>query len=293
MTDPPSELIDYFMQMLVAIPAGLMAAILFALFFSHRVERTREFLRKRKKGWTRRLYVRAFIGAARGRAVATDTSMLAFLYIAFFGILGIGFQAVSVVIEEKVSRLERLYFEVQEEVIQEKVLTPKELAAELGAFLEKRERLTEELDVEVQEEVVQEKTVSHQDLEAELAALLKEKERLIKEFRRLDKEGRYLYWSSRIMGYLLQFFSMASILFLFPFVVMRRAFAHELDRFALRIQGLAGKAELAQIAVAESRVRDEPSLKTFVELVKRVAERNEVPQIVKTFDLWDDAIDQT
>jgi hypothetical protein len=71
-----------------------------------------------------------------------------------------------------------------------------------------------------------------------------------------------------------------------PFVVTRRLFSFELNRFNLRIQGLASKAELAEIAVAEVTVRDERSLRAFVSKAREVAARHGIPQLVDTFDLW-------
>jgi len=72
----------------------------------------------------------------------------------------------------------------------------------------------------------------------------------------------------------------------FPYVIIRKQFEHELTRFTLRIQGLASKAELAELAVAEAQVTTEQSLRIFVEKAKAIAVRHEVPQLVSTFDLW-------
>lgn len=71
-----------------------------------------------------------------------------------------------------------------------------------------------------------------------------------------------------------------------PFIVMRRRFAYELDRFTLRIQGLASKTELAELAVLESRVCDEKSLRSFVRAARGIAARHNVSEMVATFDLW-------
>jgi hypothetical protein len=73
-----------------------------------------------------------------------------------------------------------------------------------------------------------------------------------------------------------------------PFLIMRQRFAHEIDRFTLRIQGLASKTELAELAIAEANVIDEKTLRDFVEVTRRVAMRHEIPQLVTTFDLWKD-----
>ena len=71
-----------------------------------------------------------------------------------------------------------------------------------------------------------------------------------------------------------------------PFVVMRRRFGYELERFTLRIQGLASKSELAELAVAETEVKNEETVREFVLIMRRIAERHGIPQLVKTFDLW-------
>jgi hypothetical protein len=68
--------------------------------------------------------------------------------------------------------------------------------------------------------------------------------------------------------------------------VVRRTFAREIEQFTLRIQGLASKQELAELAVAEMRVSDEETLKAFIEAAKRIAERHCVPKLVTRFDLW-------
>ncbi len=70
--------------------------------------------------------------------------------------------------------------------------------------------------------------------------------------------------------------------------MMRQRFAYEIERFTLRIQGLASKAELAELAVAEADVIDEKTLRHFVEITRGVASRHGIPQLVTTFDLWKD-----
>ena len=71
-----------------------------------------------------------------------------------------------------------------------------------------------------------------------------------------------------------------------PFAVMRKQFEREIDRFNLRIQGLASKAELAELALAESSVSDEESLRSFVQIAAAIAKRQGVPRLVERFDLW-------
>jgi len=76
------------------------------------------------------------------------------------------------------------------------------------------------------------------------------------------------------------------LFFWLPFATMRRQFEREIDRFTLRIQGLASKGELAQLAMAESAVADEESLRSFVQIAAAIATRQGVPRLVDRFDLW-------
>ena len=73
-----------------------------------------------------------------------------------------------------------------------------------------------------------------------------------------------------------------------PFVVARKSFAYQIDRFILRIQGLASKSELAELAMAESQVDDERSLRAFLELAARVAARHGIHEFAARFDLWEE-----
>lgn len=76
------------------------------------------------------------------------------------------------------------------------------------------------------------------------------------------------------------------LLFWFPSVSISRRFAHELDRFVLRIQGLASREELARLALLESQVRDEKSLRLFVESAMEIARQHGLERLTETFKLW-------
>lgn len=90
----------------------------------------------------------------------------------------------------------------------------------------------------------------------------------------------------RVVSILTYFVFLYGLWFWLPLATKRRQLAYEIDRFTLRIQGLASKAELADLAVAESNVADEESLRAFVRLAGVIAARHEVPQLVARFDLW-------
>lgn len=71
-----------------------------------------------------------------------------------------------------------------------------------------------------------------------------------------------------------------------PYLLMTKKFSHEMEIYLHRIQGLASKQELSQLAVAESKVKSEESLKSFIMKTKEIASRYDVEELVSTFDLW-------
>ena len=71
-----------------------------------------------------------------------------------------------------------------------------------------------------------------------------------------------------------------------PLFVRKRIFAFEIERFALRMQGLATAEELAELALLEIRVADEGSLREFIDVTRRIAVKHSVPQLAARFDLW-------
>ncbi|MCW5983153.1 MAG: hypothetical protein KIT09_34000 [Bryobacteraceae bacterium] len=93
-----------------------------------------------------------------------------------------------------------------------------------------------------------------------------------------------------LLGQLLSASLVASGIFVLfvwmPFIAMRAKFASEIERFTLRIQGLASKSELAELAVLEATVSDEDSLRSFIKHARVIATRHAVPQLVTRFDLW-------
>jgi len=70
-----------------------------------------------------------------------------------------------------------------------------------------------------------------------------------------------------------------------PYLLMRKRFSHEMDRFILQIQGLASKQELAKLAVLESKIKNEGTLKAFIDLTKEIAIQNDIEELVFDFDL--------
>lgn len=72
-----------------------------------------------------------------------------------------------------------------------------------------------------------------------------------------------------------------------PYVLLRRRFDHEIARFSLRIQGLATQEELADLIASELAVSDQATLQAYVAAMKQVAKRHGMPQLTRTFELWE------
>ena len=232
---------------LIGLVASAIVAIVYGLVFAQREGRIRAALAAKRKGWARRRYIRAFIGAVRGKASATDTRLLAQI------ILYIGL-SVSLLLLAGSEVLDQDF---------------KKIEAKLATFEQTVDKL--------EGRTVNEPPISEglRKLQSEVASHRRWHYPFVQAVRVLGVIGIALFY--------------AALWFWLPFVVMRRLFAFELERFTLRIQGLASKAEPADLALAESRVKDEDTLRAFIAAVRVVAERHSVPQLVETFNLWEKA----
>jgi hypothetical protein len=230
-----------FAAFLISVAGSLLVALVYGLLFAQREDRVRAKLASMTRGWSRRRYVRAFVGAVRGKAATSDTQILSTLALVVLFFISVLFFAASREIGRQMASVERGLDALQAQIDGHPTKEPPP-EAQLPALRAEANSLKPLVDWTV----LIGKTVAIAGVAAANAG--------------------YLIWV--------------------PFMVMRRRFAHELDRFALRIQGLASKAELAQLALAESRVTDEASLKAFVEIAGAIAARQGVPDLVTTFDLW-------
>jgi hypothetical protein len=61
--------------LILGIAGSAVVAVLYGLFLGQREEKIRYYLSTQRRGWARRRYVRAFVGAVRGRAAAANTSI--------------------------------------------------------------------------------------------------------------------------------------------------------------------------------------------------------------------------
>ncbi len=212
-------------------------AVVYGLLFAQREDKIRSYLSRKRRGWIRWRYVRAFVGAVRGKAVATDTAILAFFALLVPFIIG---GSLLMIADDAEYEIRQAWTRLQE---------------------------------------IQDTDQMRRDIDKEVA-------RLEDELTELTKRAHRNILRARIAGWALITAVYFGLLFWYPFVVMRRRFDHELQRFTLRIQGLGSKSELAELAVAESKVKNEETLRHFFEVTRKIAERHNIPELVSTFDLW-------
>nr|WP_320116500.1 hypothetical protein [uncultured Desulfuromonas sp.] len=118
-----------------------------------------------------------------------------------------------------------------------------------------------------------------QELESELASIKSSIDSMEGDVDMLRVVNKGIYVGAFVFLYL-------GLLIWRPYLLMRKRFAHELDKFLSRIQGLASKQELSNIAVLESKVVNEDSLREFINSTRAIAARHNIEQLVATFDLW-------
>lgn len=247
---------------LLSLSASVLVALVYGILFSQREDRVRQYLRQKRQGWLRRHYVLVFVGAIRGRAASTDTAVIAFLGIFVLIVIASSMWFSVEYLDQKLSSVETLI-----------TFSESRVASMSRALSGETDRPSEE------------------DLRLELEDLRLGWAELRDELVGLKGRADPVFLAGRVFAGLQLLVAMLALFFWHPFVVMRRRFAHELDRFALRIQGLASKAELAELAVTESEVTDERSLRRFVDKARQIAERHKVATLVETFDLWEGSVD--
>src|SRR5262245_13904771 len=80
-------------EIAVALITGWIGSLLYGVFIAHREGRIRGYLASKTDSWRRRRFVRAFVGAIRGKSASSDTYMLAILFLALP--FGAGFYLLS------------------------------------------------------------------------------------------------------------------------------------------------------------------------------------------------------
>lgn len=240
---------------------SILAMIVWGVYFSHKQDAIRLKIQNSRKEWVHGYYVFILLGAATGKARSGETSLIAYL---FLGLVLLGASAfvgiAHLMMQDYYSRQARL---------------------------ESNAEQVRELRANLVQEGEQGKPRGKGEIWKDLNSL---DANITKELRWFEKEwstvlsGAYLM---RISGYMLYCYFYFALLVWHPFVKLRSKFAYELERFTQRIQGLASKSELAELAMAEVSIKDEESIRRFFEVSWTIAKRHGVPDLVKTFDLWE------
>ena len=234
-------------NLVISVLASAVVAVIYAFVFAQREEQIREYFRAKARGWLRELYIHATVQAVRGDAAVADSRVLVTLTLLVF-------MAASAKVLYDAGRLNSEWRHSDEDII----------------------AINNDLS---QDSTVPEPGTLRRDLRKRLNTLIAEREGL-------RPIVRQVVCFEKILGYGLAALFYAGWLFWRPYVLMRTRFAHEIARFSLRIQGLASKDELARLTAAELAVSNAETIRRYVQIMKEVATRHGVPELTKTFELW-------
>lgn len=301
---------------LIAVPlfVTIVGAFLYGLMFRKYEDGFRRWLQDRKKGKLRAKYLEVFIGAVRGEAITWRAKTLGLVFMLIPGLLGSLCLYVSivsfgrVVVLHDLEKIRSLGNEIHE--------TGKDLDA-IETPLKQLEEDTAALADAVQQ-AVQAVANNESRSDEEISLLAQEAKRVQEETTRIRQENDRIgkqAWRQREMndkiseessaddaqqltfnkcnGFamaLCAVYWFAMILWTglvtVPRTVYQHRFAFELSRFANRMQGLASKAELAELTKLEMAVRSEETARAYVDKMAAVARRYNVEELVDSFRLW-------
>lgn len=222
----------------------IFGAIVYGLLFGQREDKIRNYLKRKKTGWIRKKYVNAFVGGVRGRAGAMDTWLLSML--------------ILLVVSGVFLFLDGAY---------------KYLDFKTKSNLDKAYELKQDFEDKIN------KTINKNTNRLEEYRIRMRINTSIASSEKIDAEIRWFLVQLKVIYWALIIYIVYGVFLWQPFIVLRKRFSIEMERFALRIQGLASKSELAEFAVLESEVNDEATLKKFVEHTKLIANRHNVPKL--------------
>jgi hypothetical protein len=211
------------------------------------------------RGW----YVRAFVQAVRGRERAAGTAVSGII------LLGVALLLVSVVTAGEV------YVQTEMVRVREMLRRAEQYSA---PYLESSENPGTMPDTTV--------STGSETLRGDVDSLTAEVTRTLDTISELEGDLAALSRGNRLAIALLLIASVVVGGLWLPFATFRSRFAFELERFSMRIQGLASKGELATLAATEAAVHDEQSLRAFVGVMQRIAERHGIEPLISTFNLW-------
>jgi hypothetical protein len=259
----------------------------------------RESLAAARTGWRRRRYVRVFIDAISGEARANDSRVAAQMLLAFP--IAVSFLGLSIAFVSWASitiHQERQRTNQDSAVVLRRLLSALSTA---GSEAGKRAALQQYLD-----SVTDAKADAKMEFDAAAARVHQAATQgdfgairtadvrlMLDEYESAEVLGSDAYSKMRLAFWFYTAMCCGAFLWYawmivvwIPYVWFRSRFSWELERFALRIQGLASKSELADLVKKEAAVRDEESAKSFVDQMGVIANRHGVEDLIRTFELW-------
>ncbi len=246
----------------IGILINIVSGLIVTLVVMPKLETYRERLRRSRRGWARRRYVKALVDAVRGEAHVFDTVAIA--YILMFSLMAL----VS---------LNTFWTSVQTREVNHLVtiLTALEDSDSRGRVPPQNgDASTVEAQTEVPDTALKAQMSIQEDDDLT---------RAVGALNVFDATMGYFYRLSLVL--------MSIAIWLWtPFLVIRKQLSIDLQRAILRIQSLATKEQLARLAELESRVTNENTLRAFIYHIHHIAEQHNVAQLVARFNLWGDEL---
>ncbi len=241
-------------SLILGLLSSGIVALIYGALLAQREGKLRARLRARRHGRARRRYVRIHIEAVQGKAAASDSSSLALLVTFLPLIISFTFTSGVLYVESKRSNLDSIRNQV--------------------------ERAKAHLN-------------SESSIEPSVEQLLLMLGRVPSDYEDLPSEiektkARWGKLLPMLYGVIASSLTLHVWLWVAwqPYVGIRSQVSYEVNRITLRAQGLASKAELAQLIKMELKVKDEESLKRFVIAIDQVAARHKIPNLAKKLNLW-------
>lgn len=240
-------------SVLPAVAAGWAIRFGYTVVFGDSDKQLRSFLLKKQSQRKRRWYIRAFVTAVQRRAAISDGMVQAMTLLLVLVTASVSFATLGLIL----------------------LLATADIEIDQRTAVIRIDNSLRELEGSSESKTAVELRTELKELRNELVG----QEPRIRAMR--------LYTRVAFLGpAALMALSVAGFSFWLPLFLRRRIFAFEVERFTLRMQGLATPAELAELTLAEVFVQDEKSLREFIGVARRIAERHSVVQLVVRFDLW-------
>lgn len=233
----------------------ILATFIYNFAVGDRDRQLRSFMRKSHSKWRNRRFVRAFVGAVRGDAATGDARSA-------MRTLG------------SLQFVLALCFVIGATTAQGLLLTGREIVDRASYEIELREPSSES-------EQPKSSTDSTRDVRE-----------TINSARSILSNGQYVVFSLMGMALVLATMGAYILIFVEPFTSIQRQFAFSIERFTARIQGFATPVELLDLTIAELAVRDERSLRSYLEISITIAERYALLPLANSIDLWSEETPQ-